>query len=152
MLRQELDEKVQLYLKKVREGGGPVSTTIATAAACGILLKCNQGMLSEFDGPVQVQINKYWTRSLLQWMKFAQHKATTVKSKHTVAVFEQVKRGFLEVVATVTMEEILADLILNWDQTGIKFVPCSSWTMEQRGARQVELTGVSDKRQITAVF
>jgi hypothetical protein len=50
------------------------------------------------------------------------------------------------------MEEIPADLILNWDQTGIKFVPCSSWTMEQRGARRVEMIGANDKRQITAVF
>ena len=33
-------------------------------------------------------------------------------------------KSFLEDVATtVSMEEIPADLILNWDQTGIKIVP-----------------------------
>ena len=31
-------------------------------------------------------------------------------------------------------------------------VPSSSWTMEQRGSQQVHLTGIDDKRQITAVF
>ena len=57
-----------------------------------------------------------------------------------------------DVVATVTMKEIPAELILNWDQTGIKVVPSSTWTMEERGVKRVEMVGVNDKRQITAVF
>ena len=44
-------------------------------------------------------------------------------------------------------EDIPAQLILNWDQTGIKIVPSTTWTMNQRGVK-----GVNDKRQITAVF
>lgn len=63
------------------------------------------------------------------------------------------KKAFLdEITAIVTMEEVPAELILNWDQTGIRFVPSSSWTMERRGTRRVEMVGVNDKRQITAVF
>lgn len=50
------------------------------------------------------------------------------------------------------MEEIPPHLILNWDQTGIRIVPSSSWTMERHGSKRVELTGVDDKRMITAVF
>ena len=50
------------------------------------------------------------------------------------------------------MEEIPPDLILNWDQTGIKIVPCSTWTMERQGAKRVQMVGVNDKRQITAIF
>ena len=50
------------------------------------------------------------------------------------------------------MEEVTLELILNWDQTGMKMVPCSMWTMEQQGAKRVEVIGVNDKRQITAVF
>lgn len=50
------------------------------------------------------------------------------------------------------MEEIPPELILNWDQTGIKIVPCSPWTMDRQGSRRVEMIGISDKRQITAVF
>ena len=52
----------------------------------------------------------------------------------------------------VEMEEIPHDLIINWDQTGIRYIPVGSWTMEKEGAKQVETTGVDDKRQITAVF
>ena len=38
------------------------------------------------------------------------------------------------IVVTVELEEISAQLILNWDQTGIKIVPISSWTMEKEGS------------------
>ena len=63
------------------------------------------------------------------------------------------KKSFLtDVFTTVTMEDVPPELILNWDQTGIKLVPSSSWTMALRGSGRVEMTGDTDKRQITAVF
>ena len=63
------------------------------------------------------------------------------------------KSQFLfDMKATVEMQEIPPELIINWDQTGVKIVPLSSWTMEQRGAKRVEISGVDDKLQITAVF
>ena len=121
LLGQELDMKVQMYLKKVRDGGGAVSARIAMAATRGILLKCDRTKLAEFGGPVQ--LNRYWAHSLLKRMKFVQRKAITARSKHTIANFNELKESFLtDVVTTVTMEEIPPDLILNWDQTGIKIV------------------------------
>ena len=105
-------------------------------------------MLAEFGGPVQ--LSRTWAHSLLKRMKFVQRKATTSKSKHTVQNFAQLKEAFLaDVTATVTMKEVPPELILNWDQTGIKFVP---WTMARQGEKRVELVGIGDKRQITAVF
>ncbi len=52
----------------------------------------------------------------------------------------------------VKMEEIPDALIINWDQTAMKIVPSSSWTMEKRGTKRVEIVAIDDKRQITAVF
>ena len=78
LLGQELDKKVQLYLKKVREGGGAVSSRIAMAAAHRILMKCNRGMLSEFGGPVQ--LNNDWARSLLKRMQFVQRRPPQQKA------------------------------------------------------------------------
>ena len=151
LLGQELDTNVQMYLKKVREGGGMVSARIAMAAARGILLKCDQTKLAEFGGPVQ--LNSHWAHSLLRRMKYVQRKATTARSKQTVANFAEIKESFLaDVVATVTMEEIPPELILNWDQTGIKIVPSATWTMTRQGEKRVEMVGVNDKRQITAIF
>ena len=43
--------------------------------------------------------------------------------------FEELKANFLsDVKAVVLMEEIPPPLILNWDHTGLKYVPVSSWT------------------------
>ena len=44
------------------------------------------------------------------------------------------------------------ELVLNWDQTGIHLVPASTWTMNKEGSKRIEVSGVNDKRQITAVF
>ena len=43
------------------------------------------------------------------------------------------------------MEEISGDLLLNWDQTELNIVPSSSWTMDKRGAKRVEIAGTKDK-------
>ena len=58
LLGADLDEKVQLYLKKVREGGGVVTARIAMAAAKGILMSSNRGALVEFEG--HISITKSW--------------------------------------------------------------------------------------------
>ena len=49
------------------------------------------------------------------------------------------------------MDEIPPALIINWDQTGINYVPIRSWTMEVKGTKRVEIIG-KDKQQMTALF
>ena len=140
-----------MYLQKVRDGGGVVTERIAIAAARGILLSYNKAKLAEFGG--HIALTNQWAYSLLNRMDFVQRKATTAKSKHTPENFSSLKKYFLDDVATtVLMEDIPPELILNWDQTGIKIVPSSTWTMNTRGAQRVEVVGVHDKRLITAVF
>ena len=96
-----------------------------TSAARAILLKYSTSLLVELGGPVE--LNRYWAHSLLKWMTCVQRKATTSKSKNTITNFAELKEVFLDgVVEAVTMEGIPAELILNWDQTGIKLVPCLS--------------------------
>ncbi len=50
LLGEDIDSKVHVYLRKVREGGGVVSARIAMAAARGILLSCDRSRLVEFGG------------------------------------------------------------------------------------------------------
>ena len=57
-----------------------------------------------------------------------------------------------DVVSTIVMEHIPPELIMNWDHTEKKMVPCTQWTMEKQGTRHVELTGVNNKRQMTESF
>ena len=52
--------------------------------------------------------------------------------------FEKLKSQFLmDIMVSVTMEEILSDMVLNWDQMAIKYIPLSDWTMAQKGSKRV---------------
>jgi len=42
--------------------------------------------------------------------------------------------------------------VINFDQTALNYVPISHWTMEEEGAKRVEVVAKDDKRQTTAVF
>jgi len=56
------------------------------------------------------------------------------------------------VQVVVEMEGMPAEFIINFDQTGIKYVPISPWTLDKEGAKRVAIVGKEDKRQITAVL
>jgi hypothetical protein len=50
--------------------------------------------------------------------------------------FEACKSQFLFDIATITeMEDIPNDLILNWDHTGIIYIPVGNWTMAKEGSK-----------------
>lgn len=151
LLGEVLDTKLQVYIKTVREGGGVISARIVMAAARGILMSYNRARLADFGG--DVLITRHWAYALLRRMEFVQRKATTSKSKFTPDDFARVKQQFLNDVKTViVMENIPPELVINWDQTGIKIVPSSTWTMDKRGSKRVEVAGVGDKRMITVTF
>ena len=106
-------------------------------------LECNGGHLS---------LKKGWAKCFLKQMNFVKRKATT-KAKVSVENFDELKRQYLiDIKAAVTIDDIPHDLVLNWDQTGLNYVPVSQWTMEKEGSKRVEVVGINDKRQITAVF
>ena len=50
------------------------------------------------------------------------------------------------------MDEIPAQLVISFDQTGLNIVPVSEWTMKLEGSKRVEVAGKDCKKQITAVL
>jgi hypothetical protein len=85
-------------------------------------------------------------------MGYVKRRAST-KAKVAVRDLEEVKAQFLlDIKVVIEMDEIPFDLVINWDQTGIHYVPVGSWTMEEEGSKRVEIVAVDDKRQITADF
>ena len=50
------------------------------------------------------------------------------------------------------MDTIPKELVVDFDQTGIRYVPVSDWTMVEEGAKRVELVSKDDKRKITALL
>ena len=122
---------VQIYLKKVREGGGVVTARIVIAAARGIIMSHDKSQLVEYGRHINLHLS--WAYSLLKRINFVKRKSTTAKSKMNTTEFDELKSQFLsDVKATVDMEEIPVELFLNWDQTRIRIVPSSMWTMDRR--------------------
>ena len=150
MLGDKLDEEVKHYIRVVREGGGVITTAITMASATAIVRRADRNLLSENGGPLLITVN--WAKSLLYRMGFVKRRSTTMKM--TVNDFDRIKeQQFLfDIQTAVEMEDIPPELVFNWDQTGISIVPGSSWTMELKGTKRVEITGVGDKRPITAVL
>ena len=68
LLGEDLDAKLQLYLKYVHSGGGIVSSRIA---ARGLLLSYDKYRLAEFGGPVH--LNRHWAYSLIKRTKFVSY-------------------------------------------------------------------------------
>ena len=77
----------------------------------------------------------------------------STKAKVSIKNFKEVKAQFLiNIKAVVKFEEIPFDLTLNWDHTGIHYVRTSGVKGKKQKAKRIEIAGVDDKHQITAVF
>ena len=150
LLGNELDKEVQAYLIGLRKVGGHVNSAVAIAAGRGIVRSRDSRLLAENGGGIV--LSKGWAQLLMSRMGFVKRKACST-AKVTVENFEEMKIQFLfDIQVFVNMEEIPPDLIINWDHTGINYVPISKWTMEKEGTKRIEIAGVDDKRQFTAVF
>ena len=135
---------------EVRSSWGVVNSAIVKAAAKGIILAKDANLLQENGG--DINLTKDWANQLLARMGYVERKAAT-KAIVSLAHFDSLKAQFLSDIRTiVVMESIPPELIINWDHTGIKYVPVSCWTLEKKGSKHVEIAGVDDKRQFTALL
>ena len=146
LLGEDIDKQVQAYLMKLHEISGVVNGAIARASARGIIRMTNPTLLSSNGG--HVVLTKKWSKYLLKRMDFVKRKANS-KARANVDKFVEVKT---DIRAIISLEEVPRCLVINWDHTGLKYVPVSSWTMAKEGSKKVPVAGIEDKRQITAVF
>ena len=148
LLGDELDRRVQAYILDLRSNGAVINSTIVIAVAQGIVSHYDSNMLEQNGG--HITLSKTWAKYLLHRMGFTKRRAST-KAKLSVSNFLQLQEQFsYDAKVLIEMLEIPASLVINWDQTGIHYVPVSSWTMESAGLKRVEIAGGDD--QITAVF
>ena len=104
------------------------------------------------SGGENVVLSKDWAKYVLHRMGLVKHRSST-KAKVDVSNFKELKKQYLlDINNVIQMDEIPAELVVNFDQTAINYVPVASWTMEKEGSRRVEIIGKDDKRQITAVL
>ena len=146
-----LDKEVQEYVKNLRDAGAVINSAIVRAVAEGIVKNHDSNLLQCSDG--HIIVTKSWAKSFLDRMGYVKRRAST-KLKSTLLIWKH-KRISLCLMwkqLIVLMEEIPKAPVINWDHTGIQYMPVSSWTMAAEGSKRVEIAGINDKRQITAVF
>ena len=150
LMPEDVDTFIKEYIEELRRRGGVINSEIVSSAAKGIvktydanLLECNGG---------HIPCSKEWAQKLLKRLGYVKRKANT-KFKVEVEEFEAMKAQFLyDIEVIIELEEVPDDLIINWDHTGINYVPTSNWTMAEEGSNRVEIVGLGDKRQITVVL
>ena len=149
MLAKKLTVKCKL--KDLREAGAPVDTAIVIATGKGIVMeKASDTSIASPD----IYLTKDWAKYLMKCMRMLKRRATT-KAKTTVTIinFDELKETFLQDIKhSMLMDEIPPKLVINFNQTGIHYIPVSSWSMEMEGAKRVKVVGKDDKCQITAIF
>ena len=150
LLGEELDRQVQSYILDLRDNGAVINSTITMAVAQGIVNNFDSNLLLENGG--HINLTKTWAKYLLQCLGFVKRRSST-KSKVSPSDFSHLQEQFsYDARVLIEIMEIPNSLVINWDQTGIQYIPVSKWTMEREGLKRVEITGFEDKRQITAVF
>ena len=128
-----------------------MNRNIVIAAAKGITAHKNPSLLKDYGGTLD--LGKKWVESLLLRRGYVKRKATKAATKLPSADFPDIKLSFLRrILEEVQSHAIPMQLLFNCDQTGVKLVPMSSWTMAQGGSKQVLVVGVEDKREITLVL
>ena len=144
----DFDAQVQEYIVKLRGAGGVVNTAVVMAVMRGIVLSRDRTLLEEHGG--HLRITKTLALSLLKRMNFVKRKGST-SAKVVPAEFDKIRDEFLDRIKTAVADHsIPSSLIVNSDETGLKLVPQSEWTMEKEGAKKVPIKGLDDKREVTA--
>ena len=149
LLLGEFDSDVKMYIKALRKAGTPVSAPVVLAAAEGVITAKNRSVLLKYGG--HIELDRPSAVSSLRRMGFVQRQGSTqTKAKLSDQQISRMKQTYLtQVSGMVKAHKIPPELVINWDQAGVKLIPSQSWTMEEQGSTRVEIAGINDKRQIT---
>ena len=94
-----------------------------------------------------------WVKSLFARMNFVKRKKTSSKVDIPDKACKEIEFLFLhEIVTKVEKNNIPPKLILNIDQTPLKYVPVGNETLTPRGETSVTIEGSSYKHSMTGKF
>ena len=143
----DLDRIVQSYLRALSNRGGVISTTTANATA-NALIKRNPSVVGDIDAN-----SSRWVASLFRRMGFVKRRKTSSKVDILDGARKEIEFLFHhDIVSGVEEFNIPETLIINIDQTPLKYVPVSKETMAKRNSTSVTTEGSDDKRMITGTF
>ena len=143
-----LDEKVKIFLHVLRRKGGVGNTVVAVATAKALIARSSDEHLNCLDLD-----SSYWANSLFRRMDFMKQTCTTSKPEIPELAKEEAKLIFQHQIANlVERQPIPSSLIMNFDQTPLKYAAVANQTLSRKGSKHVAIKDISFKMSITATF
>ena len=148
LLLGSLDQMVQRFLLATRSKGGLISSTVAIATAKALMARYPEYNLGHIDLD-----SSSWTKSLFKRMGFVKRMSTTGKVEIPEGAIREAELDYLhDIVSLAEKNDIPSCLIMNLDQTPLKYIPSARQTLAKQGAKSVSVAGSTDKRCITGTF
>ena len=136
-------------IKALRLKGGIVNSAILVSVVNAVMSSISPEKLLVNGGTVEFTCE--WAKKWLSNKGWSKRKGTT--SKGQTPDFPDIKLKFLQSIQQlISKYNVPPKLLVNWDQTACKYIQCGEWTMDETGSKNVPITGLDDKREITALF
>jgi hypothetical protein len=149
-LPPDVEKMAADIINAFRAAGTVVSASTVVATANALMGQLHKERLKENGGAIT--FSSLWARQWLRRHNWVKRKATTGK-RHAPSNLEAERATFTKAIDDrCRQHSIPPQLVYNIDETAVKIVPAAGWTMEQKGASTVAVTGIDDKRQVTATI
>ena len=136
------------YLHTIRKKGGVVNTVVAIAIVHALIAKSEDKNVKVLD------LEKTsWTKRLFHRMRFVKRSATN--GKPVTPDGAKKEAGLLyhhQIIMFVEEHDIPSSLVMNFDQTSLKYAPVSSQTLAKQGSKYVSISGATYRTSLTATF
>ena len=143
----DLDQKLMLLLKSIRNRGGVVNFNVVKASALA-LIKSNTA--KDFRG---FEPTSTWVRSIYRRCNFFRRAGTTTRPPVPLGIYGECKLTFLtDINSCIAVHSIPLQLVLNADRTPSSYVSVGKTTMAACNSSSVPIKGLTDKRNITLTF
>ena len=143
-----IDQKVQNFLAILRRKGGVVNTVVANATAQALIDKSEDEHLKNINLG-----SSSWAKGLFHRMGFVKRTCTTSKPEIPEKAKMEAKLLYQhQIVSYVEEYSIPPSLIVNFDQTPLKFAPVANRPLSAKGSKHTAITGSLFKQAITATF
>ena len=148
MLDETLLKEVKDTAISIRAAGGVINRKQILNIKKGVVRANDPNVLREFGG--SLNLTDHWTRDVLKQLKWSKCKGSAGIVDPSPPFLAEEKFTFQRTISMAILEHnIPAPLVVNLDQTSQSYVSPEKCTFSFKGAKNVPIKGIDDKRQIT---
>ena len=139
---------MQRFLLSLRRTGGLVSTAVTVSAAKALIALNPKYNLSHVDLD-----SSHWVQILFRRMGSKKQIRTMGKAEIPEGARKEVELLYIHNIVTIVEKyKIPHSLIMNLDQTHLRYIAAMNHTMANQNSKSVSIAGSSDKRSIIGAF